>query len=75
MAEESARVVQRCEAAKASGELLLDGCDLRKFPDAVFFLMKGVKLRIVSLAHNALSRVPAKLGMKFSTITGEWVAG
>ena len=70
MAAESARVAQRCELAKASGELLLDGCSLRKFPDAVFFLMKGVELRTVSLAHNTLSRIPAKLGVKFATITG-----
>ena len=35
MAEESARVAQRSEAGKESLELLLDGCVLRKFPDAV----------------------------------------
>ena len=70
MAEESARVAQRCQAAKDSRELLLESCGLRKFPDAVFFLMKGVELRTVSLAHNALTKIPAKLGVKFATITG-----
>ena len=71
MAEESARVAQRCETGKESLELLLDGCDLRKFPDAVFFLMKEVELRRVSLAHNQLQRIPSKLGLKFTTITGD----
>ena len=70
MAEESARVAQRCEAGKESLELLLDGCDLRKFPDAVFFLMREVALQRVSLAHNQLQRIPSKLGLKFTTITG-----
>jgi hypothetical protein len=71
MAEESARVAQRCEAGKESLELLLDGCDLRKFPDAVFFLMREVELQRVSLAHNQLQRIPSKLGLKFTTITGD----
>ena len=71
MAEQSARVAQRCEEAKATCELRLDSCDLRKFPDAVFFLMKGVDLQTVTLAHNSLTKIPAKLGAKFSTITSE----
>ena len=71
MAEQSARVAQRCEEAKATCELRLDSCDLRKFPDAVFFLMKGVDLQTVTLAYNNLTKIPAKLGAKFSTITSE----
>ena len=70
MAEESARVAQRCEAGKESLELLLDGCGLRKFPDAIFFLMKEVELRKVVLAYNQLQKIPAKLGLKFTTVTG-----
>ena len=72
MAEQAARVAQRCEEAKGTHELRLDSCDLRKFPDAVFFLMKGVDLQTVTLAHNSLTKIPAKLGAKFSTITSEW---
>ena len=72
MAEESARVAQRCEAGKESLHLLLDNCDLRKFPDAVFFLMRDVELQRVSLAHNQLQRIPMKLGLKFTTITGDF---
>ena len=71
MATESARVAQRCEAGKESLHLSLDNCDLRKFPDAVFFLMREVELQRVSLAHNQLQMIPIKLGLKFTTITGD----
>ena len=70
MAEEAARVAQRCEAGKESFELLLDSCDLRKFPNAVFFLLREVELSRVSLAHNQLRKIPSKFGLKFTTITG-----
>lgn len=72
MAEESARVAQRCEAAKSSGELQLDYCGLRKFPDAVFFLMKGVELSKVSLSHNQLQKIPPKFGLKFELLTSKF---
>ena len=70
MAEESARVAQRCEEGKQSLQLSLNGCDLRKFPDAVFFLMREVELQKVNLAHNQLQRIPSRLGLKFASITG-----
>lgn len=71
MAEESARVAQRCEDAKSTSELLLTDCGLRKFPDAIFFLMKEVQLDMVNLSHNQLLRMPAKLGLKFASITSK----
>ena len=71
MAEESARVAQRCEEAKSTSELLLCECGLRKFPDAVFFLMKGTELDKVDLSHNQLQKIPAKLGTKFASITSK----
>lgn len=69
MAEESARVAQRCEQAKSTLELSLDNCGLRKFPDAIIFLMKDVELVKVCLSHNQLQKLPAKLGLKFVSIT------
>ena len=71
MAEESARIAQRCQEAKSVGELMLDHCGLMKFPDAVFFLLNGVELTKVSYSHNQLQKIPAKLCLKFSTITSE----
>lgn len=71
MAQQSARVAQECEAAKDSLELILDNCDLRKFPEAVFFLMKDVQLKVVNLSHNQLQRLPPKLGSKFMSICGK----
>ena len=73
MAEESARVSQRCQEAKATRQLMLDGCDLRKFPDAIFFFVKDVDLQTTSLANNQLKKIPAKLGLKFTTITCEYI--
>ena len=69
MAEGSAKVIQRCEAAKETRELLLDDSDLMKFPDAMFFLLKGVELDVVNLSHNALKKLPTKFGPEFKSIT------
>ena len=71
MATESARVAQRCEEAKESRRLDLSRCDLRKFPDAIFFLMKHTELQSLSVSGNALKSIPAKLGAKMSSITGK----
>ena len=71
MAEESALIAQNCEAAKSSLELLLGNCGLRKFPDAIFFLMKGVELKKVDLSHNQFHKITAKLGLKFTSIISE----
>ena len=69
MAEQSANVVQRCEDAKGSKHLMLNECDLSKFPDAVFLLTKGLDLESVDLSRNMLKRVHTQLGTKFATIT------
>lgn len=71
MAEQSANVVQRCEDAKGSKHLMLNECDLSKFPDAVFLLTKGLDLESVDLSRNMLKRVHTQLGTKFATITRE----
>ena len=68
MAEESALVAKRCQEAKETLKLSLEGCGLRKFPDAVFFLLGDVQLTSVNLSGNQLKRLPSKLE-KFSTIT------
>ena len=70
MAAESARVALRCEEAKQSKKLDLSSCGLRKFPDSVFFLVRDTPLQALSLANNDLTRIPAKLPTKMSTITG-----
>lgn len=71
MAEESARIAQRCEEAKETKVLKLDGCGLRKFPDAVFFILRGVEITSVSLAGNALKKLTPKLAQNFTSLTGE----
>ena len=59
----------RCQEARETRRLSLNGCGLRKFPDAAFFLMRDVQLESVNLSGNQLKRIPAKLAEKFTTIT------
>lgn len=69
MAEESAQVARLCQKARETRKLSLDDCGLRKFPDAVFFLLRDVELEAVSLSGNQLKKIPAKLPEAFSSIT------
>ena len=69
MAEESTLIARRCQEAKETRRLSLEGCGLRKFPDAVFFLLRDVQLESVSVSGNQLKKIPAKLAEAFSTIT------
>ena len=71
MAAESARIALRCEEAKNTSKLDLEECGLRKFPDAIYFLLKNVMLHTVSIAHNDLTVLPKKFGLQLVTITSE----
>ena len=73
-AKEAAEVARRCEDAKVSKELLLDRCGLRKFPDAIFFLLKHIGIAKVDLSRNELVRIPSKFGMVFSSVAGNFLA-
>ena len=73
MAEQSAKVVQRCEDARGSKHLMLNECDLTKFPDAVFILVNGIDLESVDLSRNMLKKLHTQLGTKFTAITSELV--
>ena len=69
MGAESARIALKCGEAKNSSKLDLEKCGLRKIPDAIYLLMRGVELQNVSLAHNDITIVPSKFGTKLMTIT------
>lgn len=69
MAAESARIALRCEEAKSTCILNLEDCDLRKIPDAIYLLMRGVQLESAILSKNQLTTVPTKFGQKLVTIT------
>ena len=69
MAEEAATVARCCQEAMETRRLSLGGCGLRKFPDAVFFLLRDVQVESVDLSRNQLKHIPAKLAEKFSTVT------
>ena len=76
MAEEAARVAQRCTDAQSTGELMLNECGLRKFPDAVFLFLRGVEVQRVSLANNQFPKIPAKVPSSevFAAVTSEKLA-
>jgi len=71
-ANEAAEVARRCQEATVSKELLLGQCGLRKFPDAIFFMLKSINVAKVDLSHNQLVRIPAKFGLIFSSVAGNF---
>ncbi len=73
MAAESARIALKCEEAKVSCKLDLEKCSLRKIPDAIYLLMRGVELQCMSLAHNDITTVPSRLGLKLVTLTSQYI--
>ncbi len=75
MANEVARVAERCRAAQESGDALdLSACSLRSVPQAVLVLMAGVPLRSATFAQNALTALPPSLNA-FATIVSLNLAG
>merc|ERR1712045_41499 len=70
MAQQCARVVERCNTAKENGgQLDLSECQLTQIPDAIFLLMKNTSLQTCSLAGNLITKIPTKLATSFSLIT------
>ena len=48
----------------------LSECELVHVPDAVYMLMRNTTLEVCNLSANVLRRIPAKLAIKFPTLTG-----
>lgn len=73
MAVEAARIVQRCDDAKVTKELMFNECGLKKFPDAVFLLLSGVDIVRVSLANNQFPKLPSRVPVSpvFAAVTSE----
>ncbi|XP_037046528.1 leucine-rich repeat-containing protein 20-like [Bradysia coprophila] len=63
------KVVKQCEKAKETLTLDLSQCNLAKFPDAVFYLLRDTTLTACDLSSNVLRRIPPQLAFKFSLIT------
>jgi len=74
MASETAEVVNRCDAAKATSLLDLSHCKLTAVPQAVFFLLKGTALSEVDLSWNELKKLSPKVGSSeaFSSVTSKF---
>lgn len=49
----------------------LSDCQLMQVPDAVYHLMRHTDLNSCDLSNNVITKIPPKLAIKFSTITGK----
>ena len=49
----------------------LSDCQLVQVPDAIFHLMRETPLQSCNLSNNVISKIPPKLAMSFTLITGE----
>jgi len=63
------RVVGRCNDAQENENLDLSECQLMQVPEAVFHLMRNTSLKTCDLSFNVITKIPPKLGSKFSCIT------
>ncbi|CAG7729961.1 unnamed protein product [Allacma fusca] len=69
MASGVTRVIERCDAAIETEVLDLSECQLIQIPDAVFHLMRNTTVKICNISFNVITKIPPKLGSKFSTLT------
>ena len=69
MALEAAKVGQASLLASESGHLSLSGCDLKKFPDGIYLILKHAQIRTIDLSINAISTLSAKFFSTFENIT------
>ena len=49
----------------------LSDCQLQQVPDAIFMLMQNTSLVSCNLSHNVINKIPAKLAIKWTLLTGE----
>merc|ERR1712047_192817 len=65
------KVVHRCDDAKEDNNLDLSDYQLQQVPDAIFMLMQNTTLVSCNLSHNVINKIPAKLAIKWTLLTGE----
>ncbi|CAG0918098.1 unnamed protein product [Notodromas monacha] len=63
------RVIERSRIAEETGILDLSDCQLMQVPDAIYHLMRNLRLIQVNLARNVIAKLPPKFPLKFSLIT------
>ena len=51
----------------------LSDCQLVQVPDAIFHLLRETPLLTCNISNNLISKIPPKLAMSFTLITGELV--
>ena len=53
----------------------LSDCQLQQVPDAIFMLMQNTSLVSCNLSHNVINKIPAKLAIKWTLLTGNKFPG
>ena len=69
MALEAAKVGQASLLASESGDLSLSGCDLKKFPDGIYLMLKNSQICSIDLSINAISTLSPKFFSTFQNMT------
>ena len=69
MAEEAARVGEASLIASETGELSLTACQLKKFPDGIFLMLKHVQVNSIDISVNSLSNLSNKFFSTFRALT------
>lgn len=69
MVEEAAKVGQAGVSASETGDLSLTACQLKKFPDGIYLMLKHTQINTVDISINSLSSLSHKFFTKFVAIT------
>ena len=70
MADDVARVAQRCDDAKENQQLNLSCCRLKKMPDAIYFILRDIHVESCNLDDNLLRILPGKFCNNFKGLRG-----
>ena len=69
MVEEAAKVGQAGLSASETGDLSLTACQLKKFPDGIYLMLKHTQIDTVDISINSLSSLSHKFFTTFAAIT------
>ena len=69
MVEEAAKVGQASLSASETGDLSLTACQLKKFPDGIYLILKHTQINTVDISINSLSSLSPKFFTTFAAIT------
>ena len=69
MVEAAAKVAQASLVASETGDLSLTACQLSKFPEGIFLILKHVQVTSVDISVNSIANLSTKFFSTFSALT------